>query len=94
MKTLDIVHILWRDALGNTAFWEELDSIVDGLLEESDLMETVGQVVEIDDRYVIIASSIHYNSLGEPVKAGGIFSIPVGCIIKMRKISGPIKRRR
>ena len=94
MKTLDIVHIVWRDALGNTAFWEDLDSVVDDLSRESDLMETVGQIVEIDDRYVTIASSIHYNSLHEAVKAGGIFSVPTGCIIKMRKISGPIKRRR
>ncbi len=93
MKTLDIAHITWRDALGNTTFWEELDSIIDGLIGESDLMETVGQIIDIDSRYVTIASSIHYDRDGKPVKAGGIFSIPIGCIIKMRKISGPIKRK-
>lgn len=94
MKTLDIVHITWRDALGNTTFWENLDDIIDELSEERDLMETVGQIIEIDDRYITIASSIHYNRLHEAVKAGGVLSIPAGCIIKMRKISGPIKRRR
>jgi hypothetical protein len=57
-------------------------------------METVGQVIEIDDRYITIASSIHYTRLHDAVKAGGVLSIPVGCIIKMRKISGSIKRRR
>jgi len=94
MKTLDIVHIVWRDALSNTMFWESLDNIVDSLDEERDLMETVGQIVEIDDHYITIASSIHYDSCGDPAKAGGVLSIPTGCIIKMRKISGPIKRRR
>lgn len=94
MKTLDIVHIIWRDALGNSVFWEEIDGLIDSLESERDLMETVGQVIEIDDRYITIAHSVHYDCLGEVAKVGGVLSIPVGCIIKVRKISGPIKRRR
>ncbi|MDI6785114.1 MAG: hypothetical protein QMD92_00235 [bacterium] len=93
MKTLDIVHIVWRDALSNSVFWEDLDDVVDSLETERDLMETVGQIVEVDKRYVTIAHSMHYDSSGAIAKAGGVLSIPVGCVIKMRKISGPIKRK-
>ena len=92
MKTLDIVHIVWRDALSNTLFWEPIDDAISFLNKEIDLMETVGQVIKIDKRYVTVVSSVHYNSDGESVKVGGVFSIPKGCIVKMRKISGPIKR--
>lgn len=92
MKTLDIVHITWRDALSNSVFWEDIDDIIISLSDERDLMETVGQIIEQDKRYVTIAHSIHYDSLGNIAKAGGVLSIPVGCITKMRKVSGSIKR--
>lgn len=92
MKSLDIVHIIWRDALSNSVFWEDIDDIIGSLNGERDLMETVGQIIEQDKRYVTIAHSIHYDSLGNVAKAGGVLSIPIGCIIKMRKVSEPIKR--
>ena len=93
MKTLDIVHILWRDALGSKSTWEDLDTVEVEAKGDWDIMETVGFFIYQDKRYLTLSQSVQYNKLSEPCKLGRVFSVPVGCIIKMRKISGPIKRK-
>lgn len=93
MKTLDIVHVVWRDALGSPVAWENLDELDKDLKYERDIMETVGFLIYRDKRYITVGGGIHYDSWGNPCKAHSVFSIPTRSIIHVRKISGPIKRK-
>jgi hypothetical protein len=93
MKPLDIVYVIWRDALGSSIPWESIDDVEKDVRGKWDTIETVGYFVYQDKRYLTLAQSVQFNKLSEPCKLGGVFSIPTGCIIKMRKVSGPIKRK-
>lgn len=93
MKRLDLVWMIWRDALGHSAPWLSLDETENGLKGGIDIMETIGYFIYQDKRYVSLAQSIQYDENLEPVKIGGLFSIPVGCIVKMRRLSEPAGRK-
>lgn len=93
MKTLDVVRVVWRDALGSNKSWEDIDDTKEEVKGTWDIMESIGFFIYQDKRYLTLSQSVQFNRLSELCKFGGVFSIPTGCIVKMRKVSGTIKRR-
>lgn len=93
MKQFDLVQITWRDALAGKVVWENIAELEQELLYERDLMETIGYLIQVDKRYITVAQTLQRIPGGDLINAGGVFSIPVGFILKAVKLARNNKRK-
>ncbi len=78
LKLHDLIRIRWIDAFATTdSPWESSD---DHPTDMHDVL-TVGYYLQQTDRYIIVASTIA--DAIEQSQYGGVWRIPVGCILKV-----------
>lgn len=74
-----IVEIEWLDSIGVPAVWEDAVEAEAGSLVPS-IITTVGYLWESAENFVTVCQSM------SPAQVARRFSIPRGCIVKMRTI--------
>jgi hypothetical protein len=75
-----LIEITWQDAWSNDEGWE--DCALADLCATSAINKTVGYVVHESKRQIVLAQSVH----AEGERFCTLTGIPVGCILKIRKI--------
>lgn len=79
------VFIEWIDSTMKMQIWVSTEKLIDETKNPSSKFRTISYLVNENKLEYILASSIHYEN-GEIVGFGQIFTIPKGCVTKMKKI--------
>ena len=85
------VEIYWVDSASWKAVWDNVFDVVGHYKEYGqDRIKTIGYLIERTKDYVIVARDLQFNGDKTVSRAGGFFSIPTGCIKKIKYLSGPV----
>jgi hypothetical protein len=77
LPAVPIVEIEWVDSCGLVSVWEDAEALRPLV---PSLHYTVGYLMESTPKYITVAQSWHPDSIGRR------FSIPRGCVRKMRTV--------
>jgi hypothetical protein len=84
-KNVNLVEIDWIDSTQNVQVWHNLDDIIKEETESKEVMKSVGYLIHKDKRKHLLANSLHYDNTGKLAnRVGSIFTIPTGCVIKIK----------
>jgi hypothetical protein len=82
-KKIRRVEIDWIDSISEAVVWH---NTIDVCEEPKDNFKSIGYLVDTTKNYYHLAASLHFDDDGQPNRAGSIFRIPKGCVLKVRKI--------
>lgn len=80
-----IVFVEWLDSISQAQVWFSPDTIRDTFKEPTDKIYTIAYLIHQNKKEYIFASSAHCTEDGV-INFGKIFTIPKGCIVKIKKI--------
>lgn len=78
------VWIEWIDSTMKLPVWFTPYKLIEETKEPKDKFYTIGYLVHENKKEYVIAGSIHFNDGVE--NFGQVFTIPKGCVIKMKNI--------
>lgn len=81
MKRWTLVEVTWRDSASHKAPWRSIEE-GEAWAREDLLITTVGYFFERDTRFLTLVQS-HTGNNGA---IGGLWQIPLGCIVKTRRL--------
>lgn len=84
-KTYKAVYVEWIDSTMRSRVWYNLKELIDDSKQTEDKMQTVAYLVAENKLEYVFCASIHFEE-GEPVEVGQSFTIPKGCVIKMKPV--------
>lgn len=85
IREYNAVWIEWIDSVMRLPVWFTPEKIIDDLSEQTDRFYTISYLVHENKKEYVLASSIHFDSDGVS-SFGQIFTIPKGCVIKIKKL--------
>lgn len=85
MSEPQFVEVWWEDSCSEVKYWlnilEELEQIKkDGLT----IIRSRGYLLDKSPKYVVIAQCLHFTQNGNYARAGGLLTIPRGCVVKIQ----------
>lgn len=79
-------YVEWIDSTMKPQVWWDVEELIKEVSEQKSVFKTIAYLAyETKDEY-IFANSIHNND-GVVVSFGQIFSIPKGCVLKIKNVS-------
>lgn len=84
--TYKAVYVEWIDSTMKLPVWFSTERLVEKTHSPEDKFQTVSYLVNENKLEYIFASSIHFDEDGV-VGFGQVFTIPKGCVTKMKKIT-------
>lgn len=79
------VYVEWIDSTMRSKVWHSFKDIVDEMKTVNDKMQTVAYLITENKLEYVFCGSIHFEE-GKAVEAGQIFTIPKGCITKIKAV--------
>lgn len=80
------VWIMWLDSTAQKKVWWSAKEILEEIekAEDGDYFYSSGYLFKETKKHYYLANSIHFEE-GQAVSFGSIFSIPKGCVLKIKK---------
>lgn len=85
-KKYQAVWIEWIDSVMKLPVWFPTGKLIEETSNPSEKFYTLSYLVNENKKEYILASSIHFDEEGSVISFGQIFTIPKGCVTKMKKI--------
>ncbi len=89
-KKIRLVEIEWVDSSfiskdGNK--WDWLETQIKEMREDGlEKMKSVGYLLDKTKDYILICGSLHFNLKGNAERGADFFTIPIGCVKKVKKV--------
>lgn len=83
MKKIKRVEIEWADSIANRAeVWQDIKDFLEDFEDEP--FRTIGYLIRKDKDFVHVCQSLHETVDGEATRGAEYFTIPTGCIRKIK----------
>lgn len=79
------VYIEWIDSALKLPVWLNTEKLLEETIKPHDKYQTIAYLVGGNDLEYALAASIHFDD-GEAVQFGNVFTIPKGCVTKLKNI--------
>jgi hypothetical protein len=84
--TFTAIYIEWIDSVMDTKVWHDFSDIVEDNKQPNNKICTIGYMVTENKKELVLGGSIHFTD-GEAIHAGQIFTIPKGCVTRIRRVN-------
>ena len=81
---VELIEVHWDDSMLDTQVWWYPEEWIETRAKKQEKFKTIGYKFYKDKNIIAFANSIHYDEDGNISKLGTIFTIPVGCITKIK----------
>lgn len=81
------VRVKWIDSSKITQPWTSVGELR-RMDDEADYITSVGYLVKRTRRLLVLCNDLHHEGGKGVVAYGGVFLIPRGCVLKMRRLKG------
>lgn len=85
IRKYQAVYIEWIDSALKLPVWHVTGRLMDETKNITSVFKTVSYLINENKHEYILASSIHFDE-GEVIQFGQVFTIPKGCVLKLKKI--------
>lgn len=85
IKKYKPVLVEWVDSMSQPPIWQSPDEVIDRFAETKDRIYSIQYLIHQNKMEYVFASSLHICE-GKVITFGEIFTIPKGCVLKMKTI--------
>ncbi len=79
------VYVEWIDSTMRKQVWWSVADVIEDTKKVRDKFQTVAYLVNRNKLEYVFAATVHFDE-GEAVALGEVFTIPRGCVTKLRNI--------
>ena len=84
LKKIRKAEIHWIDSTQSNQVWWDIEEYMSNMKKSQEVFISVGYIIDKGKKKIVLATSIHIDDDGDVNRAGTIFTIPLGCITKIK----------